>query len=263
MVDAGTLGTMMQHWEKQKAQHDARYAAGPRGHTVTSDPLVNYVTRWRLREAFYKLQAASDNRINTNSSILVLCAGDGLEGSVLCDMGYQNVTVSDISDVGVEQALNRDPRLKGAVLNAECVEVGDNAYDVVVVQDGLHHLHSPIGGFTEMLRVGARAAAFLEPHQSLAGSLLGTKWERNGDAVNYVFRWSRRLVEDVSCSYLVERPFSNLSFSFWHHNIVFSRFGRLVGGGERGIIAVRTVKFTLDSLLGRVGNQFCGLILKK
>ena len=97
----------MQHWEKQKAQHDARYSSGPRDHTVSSDPLVNYVTRWRLREAFRRLQDACDNRIDAESSILVLCAGEGLEGSVLCDMGYQDVTVSDISDVGVEQALKR------------------------------------------------------------------------------------------------------------------------------------------------------------
>lgn len=253
----------MQHWEKQKAQHDARYAAGPRGHTVSSDPFVNYVTRWRLREAFRRLHAAAGGRIDADSRILVMCAGEGLEGSVLCDLGYRNVTVSDISDVGVRQAMNRDSRLKGVVLNAEAVALDDDAYDVVVIQDGLHHLRSPVTGFTEMLRVGAVAAIFLEPHQSLAGSLLGTKWERNGDAVNYVFRWSRRLVEDVACSYLVERKFDNLSLAFWHHNIVFGRLGRLVGGGKQGILLVRTVKYLLDGLLGRMGNQFCGLVLKR
>jgi len=253
----------MQHWEKQKAQHDARYAAGPRGHTVSSDPLVNYVTRWRLREAFRRLHSVSGDRIGVDSKILVMCAGEGLEGSVLCDLGYRDVTVSDISEVGVRQAVTRDPRLKGVVLNAEAVALEDEVYDIVVVQDGLHHLRSPVAGFTEMLRVSAVAAIFLEPHQSLAGSLLGTKWERNGEAVNYVFRWSRGLVEDVSCSYLVERPFLNLSFSFWHHNIVFGRIGRLVGGGRRGVFLVRALKVTLDGLLGRWGNQFCGLVVKR
>ncbi|MBZ0073212.1 MAG: class I SAM-dependent methyltransferase [Gammaproteobacteria bacterium] len=253
----------MQHWEKQKAQHDARYAAGPRGHTVSSDPLVNYVTRWRLREAFRRLRLAAGNRIDTDSRILVMCAGEGLEGSVLYDLGYRNVTVSDISDVGVGQAISRDSRLKGVVLNAEAVALDDNAYDVVVVQDGLHHLRSPVAGFTEMLRVGAVAAIFLEPHQSLAGSLLGTKWERNGEAINYVFRWNRRLVGDVSSSYLVEKPFDNLSFSFWHHNIVLGRLGRLVGGGRQGVLLVRTLKVLLDGLMGRWGNQFCGLVVKQ
>lgn len=253
----------MQHWEKQKAQHDARYALGPRGHTVSSDPFVNYVTRWRLQEAFRRLHLVPNEKVGYDSSILVLCAGEGLEGSVLCDLGYQNVTVSDISDIGVEQALKRDPRLKGMVLNAEKVELSDDAFDVVVVQDGLHHLRCPVSGFTEMLRVGAKAAIFLEPHQSLAGKLMGTKWEQNGNAINYVFRWDRRLVHDIASSYLVEKQFVNMSFSFWHHNIVYGKLGRAIRGGKQGIFLIRMVKKILDVPFGRIGNQFCGLIVKK
>ena len=248
--------------ERQKADFDTLYAAGTREHIALKDPLVDYTTYWRLREAFRRLRHATPGRIRETSNILVMCAGDGADGSVLCDMGYQNVTVSDISDMGVAAALARDSRLAGLVLNAQNAQIEDGAFDVVVVQDGLHHLPSPIQGFTEMLRIASIGAVFLEPHDSLVGRVLGTKWERNGEATNYVFRWTRKLVHDVACSYFGSDSFQNLSFSFWHHNIAYHRLGVMLGDGTRGIYAIRTIKFVLDHVLGRFGNQFCGMVIK-
>ena len=248
--------------DKQKDFHDKLYAEGTRAHFLLNDPLVDYVTHWRLREAFRRLAAAAARRITENSRILVLCAGEGAEGSVLCDLGYQDVTISDISEGGVAAALARDPRLKGIVLNALNPAVEDNAFEVVLIQDGLHHLPSPVLGFTEMLRIASFGVVFLEPHDTLVGRLAGTRWEKNDDAVNYVFRWTRTLVQDVACSYLGAESFRNLSFSFWHHNIQYHRLGAKLGGGAASIRLIRALKFTLDHLLGRYGNQFCGLILK-
>ena len=58
-----------------------------------------------------------------------------------------------------------DERLKTRVLNAEEMsEVEDGSYDLVLVQDGLHHLPRPTLGFTEMLRVARIAAIVIEPH---------------------------------------------------------------------------------------------------
>lgn len=253
----------MNHLERQKAQHNLKYADGSRSHVTTDDPLVRYVTHWRLTESFRRLSAFAAGRISFNSKVLVMCAGEGAEGSVLCDMGYQDVTVSDISELGVAAAVGRDPRLKGLVLNAENADLAAGSFDVVVVQDGLHHLQSPVQGFTEMLRICSVAALFLEPHDSLVGKLIGTKWERNGEAINYVFRWTGQLVKDVTSSYLGPDSFSNLSFSFWHHNIVFHRLGQKLGGGARGVLAIRSIKAVLDTVLGRMGNQFCGLVVKR
>lgn len=253
----------MNHLERQKAQHDLKYAEGSRSHVTSDDPLVRYVTHWRLKESFRRLKESAPDRISSNSRILVMCAGEGAEGSALCDMGFQDVTVSDLSEFGVAAAVARDGRLKGLVLNAESTNLEAGAFDVVVVQDGLHHLQSPIQGFTEMLRVCSVAALFLEPHDSLVGKLIGTKWERNGDAINYVFRWTRQLVEDVASSYLGPDSFENRSVSFWHHNIVFHRLGAKIGGGRIGINAIRVIKTILDALLGRAGNQFCGMVIRR
>ena len=134
--------------------------------------------------------------------------------------------------------------------------------DVTVVQDGLHHLQNPVHAFTEMLRISSVGVMFFEPHDSLVGRLIGTRWERHGNAVNYVFRWTRRLVEDVASSYLGEHSFVNLSFGFWHHNVVLERLARPLGR-KLGLAVVRGFKGSFDRVLAAAGNQFCGLVLKK
>lgn len=252
----------MKQPDEQPTQQDETFERGTRAHVTSTDPLVQYVTRWRLSTAIAKLAREAGGRLSASSPFLLMCAGEGLEGTVLCDLGYLDVTVSDISSTGVTLAQARDGRLKGLVLNAEDAAIHDNAFDVVLVQDGLHHLLRPVLGFTEMLRIARVGALFLEPHDSIIGNMLGTKWERNGDAINYVFRWRRSLVEDVASSYLGRNSFRNLSFSFWHHNIALHRLGRALGGGATAIKVIDMTKRLADGALGRWGNQFCGLVLK-
>ena len=149
------------------------------------------------------------------------------------------------------------------VLNAESTGLPDLSFDLVVVQDGLHHLQNPVGGFTEMLRIARVAVIMLEPHEALVGRLIGTQWERDGAAVNYVFRWTRRLVEDVASSFLGPDSFKNLSFSFWHHNPVYGKIGTAAGGGKIGLGIVKTIKIVLDTMFSGKGNMMCGLIIKR
>jgi len=251
-----------QHVARQKEWMEQALAAGPREHTVATDAMTRYLVRWRLKEAMRRLLQA-DEDITCASRVLVLCAAEGYEGSVLMDMGLLDVTVSDLSEAVAEVAVLRDPRLKARVLNAEETGLPALSFDIVVIQDGLHHLQRPVQGFTEMLRIASRAVIFLEPHDSLVGRLIGTKWETNGPAVNYVFRWRRRLVQDIASSYLGRNTFQNLSFSFWHHNVVLARVGQRLGGGAFAITCIRAVKAGMDFLLPAIGNQFCGLIIKE
>jgi hypothetical protein len=251
------------HAERQRAWADALFSGIPRGHVTTSDPLARYLVDWRIRTVIRRLKEFCGNRLDQDSSILLMCAGEGLEGTILCDLGYRNVTVSDISSRGVDLATARDPRLNGIVIDAERPSVAHDSYDLVLVQDGLHHLQSPVAGFTSMLATARICAAFLEPHRSVVGRLLGTKWERNGNAVNWVFRWDKLLVEQVAASYLGPEAFDNLSFSFWHHNVILERLGRTLGGRRGGIVVAGLVKTILDLAIGRFGNQFCGLVVKR
>ena len=247
----------------QRMENDATYAAGSRSHVASEDPLVRYIVRWRLERTIERLQSHFGNHLGMHSSVLCLCAGEGGEASWLCDLGYRDVTFSDLSPMAVKAGHARDPRLKGLVLDAENLALEDGSYDLVIVQDGLHHLPSPVRGFTEMLRVARRAAAFMEPHLSIAGKLAGTKWERNGDAINYVFRWTTQLVEDVASSYLGPESFDNLSFSYWHHNPSFQKIANKLGGGRTAISALAGLKWTLDHTMGFAGNQFSGIVAKR
>src|SRR6185436_5595240 len=113
--------------------------------------------------------------------------------------------VSDLSEKAMALCRSFDERLKTRVLNAEEMsEVEDGSYDLVLVQDGLHHLPRPTLGFTEMLRVARIAAIVIEPHSGLVARAIGKTWEVEGDAVNYVFRWNRNILEQTTRSYLLQ-----------------------------------------------------------
>lgn len=253
--------TSPDHQRRQAAYSDGVYARGPRPHVTTRDPLVRYLVEWRLKTAVERLRGAAGERLHSGSRIIVMCSGEGLEGTLLSDMGFTDVTVADISPVAIEQALKRDPRLKGTVVDLDRLALPDDSYDLALVQDGLHHLQDPVRGFTEMLRISTTAVVFLEPHNSLAGRMVGRTWEYSGDAVNYVFRWTRRLVQDVASSYLGPDSFRNLSFAFWHHNVMFEKIGRRFGS-RLSVPVMRAAKALFDRALPASGNQFCGIVLK-
>lgn len=253
---------MSLHNDNQRAFHEEAFEQGARGKVFGTDQVAEYVVRWRLKEAVRRMMAGPGTRLTLDSSILVSCAGVGREGSILCDLGFRNVTVTDITENGVKAALVRDPRLRGEPANAEALPFAEGSYDIAFVQDGLHHLSNPVRGFTELLRVSRHAAFFLEPHDSPAGDLIGTKWEMNGDVTNYVFRWNRRLVEQVTSSYFGNAEFDNRSFSFWHHNPLYARIGGALGGGRLALLTLKSIKATADTVAGRWGNQFCGLIVR-
>lgn len=250
-----------EHIALQRQYSEGAFEAGPRWSNLKGSPAGAYIVRCRIEEAIKRLLRA-DLSLSPQSSVLVLCAGDGYEGIVLLNLGFSNVTISDLSAAIVQTAVRAEPRLKSLSLNAEHTGLPEQSFDIVIVQDGLHHLPRPVLGFTEMLRIASHAALFLEPHRSLVGRWIGTDWETNGEAVNYVFRWSLDLVRDVASSYLGRDTFRDFSFSYWHHNPVFERIAIKLGDRKFAIACIRFLKGTLDFLLPRMGNQICGLIIK-
>ena len=150
-----------------------RWYQETRSYWFSPDPMTRYIALWRLKSAIKCLQTNAGTRFGNDAKVLFLCAGDGAEASLMCDeLGFQDVTFSDISPVAVATGKARDSRLKGIVANAENTNLADNSYDVVIVQDGLHHLQSPVHGFTEMLRIAKVGAIFIEPHDA---------WDRMGN----------------------------------------------------------------------------------
>lgn len=226
----------------------------------TSDPLTRYLRDRRVRLAT-KYLAQTIDCTPSQLDVLIVFGGVGGEGTLLADLGFRSVTVSDFSDSALQVCRSRDDRLKTINLNAEDLDLPDACYDVVLVQDGLHHLLRPVQGFTEMLRVAKRAAVVIEPHTGVVAKVFGTEWERDGDTVNYVFRWNRTILVEASRSYLLSRASHIKALRLWDHNVVMGKVARILGGKRLGLAIVKLLYGVLDAVFPWLGNMMIGVVV--
>jgi SAM-dependent methyltransferase len=191
---------------------------------------------------------------------LVVCGGVGGEGTFLRKAGFADVTVSDFSTEALQRCRRFDRSLKTLLLDAEQMDLPDSSYDIVLVQDGLHHLPRPVLGYTEMLRVARRAVVVIEPHTSLVGRLWGTEWETQGAAVNYVFRWNRTIMEQCTRSFLLSKEAVVVANRLWDHGPMINRMVSHLPGRVRPA-AARAVYSALN-LASPAGNMMIGVVVK-
>lgn len=225
------------------------------------DPFVRYLRDRRLKVALELLDrhAGLDR---ASCRVLVVCGGVGGEATFLLNNGFSDVTVSDLAQNALEVCRRREPRAQTLILDAERPELPDGAFNLVLVQDGLHHLPRPTLGFTEMLRVASRAVVVVEPHDGLAGRCLGREWEVHEGECNYVFRWTGRLLEQVTRAYLGDRGATVIARRLWDHNLVVGRAARrLARDGDALAIARRL--YGLLTPFDRVGNMMVGIVVKR
>jgi len=253
------------------------------------NPVLRFIRERRLKLAISRLLAETQTRAS-DWTALVVCAGAGIDGTVLADQGFRDVTVSDFSLNALELAKALDERLKTVQLDLENLSIPAGSYDLVVVQDGLHHLPRPTLGLTEMIRVARKAVIVIEPHEGVAARLAGIEWERTANAVNYVFRWNEWLFSSVIRSYLLlgsntqrilaqapidtRRPcrlnysgndpcsYRILAIRVWDHNPTASRLARLLGMGSVARTTVRLAYGALEFFFRGLGNTFIGILVK-
>ena len=193
---------------------------------------------------------------------LVICGGAGGEASYLRKAGFARVVNSDFSSEAVARARERDPDIESLVINAQDNHLPDEAFDLVFVQDGLHHLPRPASGLNEMLRVAKRAVVVLEPHTGLVARLMGTKWEKHGETVNFVFRWNNCIFCQIALSQLLQRQCTIICLRMWDHSgLVYkvAKFPR-VRQCEKFIAQFL---YSLLTPFNFLGNSFTGIILKE
>ena len=260
MADPGASPATGAGVELQRAAFEATYGDLDRRRWLfhlTADPLTRYLRDRRLHLALSLLGAPN---LRT-WSVLIVCGGVGGEGMFFRRAGAPDVTVSDISDEALALCREFDPSLKTKTLDAEALALPDESFDLVVVQDGLHHLPRPVLGLTEMLRVSRRAAIVIEPHRGLVADKLGTTWECTGErTVNYVFRWDRSLLEQATRSYLLSDDATVRVRRVWDHGAIVGRLaGRLPGGLE--LLGARSVYAALKPI-NAAGNMMIGVVVK-
>ena len=246
----------------QLSAHEDKYGQAAQGRWDfhhTTDPLTRYLRDRRLHVAMDLLR--EHDAFLPTAPTLVVCGGVGGEGTFLANHGFSDVTVSDFSREALNTCRTLDSRLKTMELDAEDMSVvQDDSYDLVLVQDGLHHLPRPAVGLTEMLRVSRRGVVVIEPHLGLAGRYLGREWEIEGDAINYVFRWNRSMVEQMTRSYLLQDDAEVHVRRFWDHNLAVGRAVSHLSPGRR-LLAAKSLYATLRPA-GAAGNMMVALILK-
>jgi ubiquinone/menaquinone biosynthesis C-methylase UbiE len=254
----------MKDVEEERRSFEKKYGGSPLERWAfhdTPDPLIRYLRDRRLKIG---LDRAIElvGRPASELRALVVCGGVGGEGTYLRKYGFRSVTVSDFSVGALEVCRKRDPALGLCVLNGEALGLKNESYDVVLVQDGLHHLPRPALGYTEMLRVAKHAVVVIEPHLGLAGRLLGREWEDHDGSVNYVFRWDRWMVTQITKSYFVQRPLHIEPIRVWDHNEVMGKFAKKLGGGKLGLLWVKTAYFFMNLLFWWLGNMMIAVVVK-
>ena len=228
----------------------------------TDDPLTRYARDRRLNKAVAHI--LSQLRLTLNDirhwDVLIVCGGVGGEGTFFANKGFHSVTNSDFSENALRLCNRFDPRLRTLQLNAEHLDLPDNSYDLVVVQDGLHHLSRPVLGYTEMLRVSRKATVVIEPHTGIVAKSIGTEWERHDQAVNYVFRWNRAIFEQCAKSYLLEVPCHIKAIRLWDHNTTIAGLARRFP--KPLSMAVAKTAYAILALLPGFGNMMIGIVIK-
>ena len=226
---------------------------------ISSDRLMRYISDRRLNKALEVVKIKYSDKY-TQFSILVVCGGVGGEGIFFIRSGFKNVTVTDISEKSLVIANKLNKELKTIQANAEELQFADCSYDIVIVQDGLHHLPRPALGFTEMLRVAKKAVIIIEPQKSLVGKVIGTEWEVHGTAVNYVFRWSKNLLEQLVKSYLLKNYSEIRYLRYWNHNLQGLKLSKLFP--KRFLYPVSRLIYSLLTPFNFCGNMMTAVVFK-
>lgn len=247
-------------------EHPNDLASAPRevgrwGFHDTADPLTRYLRDRRLTRVLRALFRATGCPAESWERVLVVCGGVGGEGTFLRRQGFRNVTVSEFDPDLLQIMGQRDPKLKATACDAQRLAFADNSFDLVLVQDGIHHLRNPALGVTEMLRVARRAVIVIEPHEGIVARWFGTKIEQEAGHVNFVFRWNRRFFQQVVSSFLVGEPFSVKTLRFWDHSLVMLRLFSWLPGRAAKLSVIRTSYGFLDGILPFLGNMFVGLLV--
>jgi ubiquinone/menaquinone biosynthesis C-methylase UbiE len=232
---------------------------------ATRDPLVSYLRDRRLDLGFREfLSIIGSDRAVEDLIVLVVCAGIGGEGAFFVGRGCGRVLVADFSHNAMAKAA-RTPGLIPLVGDSERLPVADRSIDLVVVQDGLHHLRQPTVGFTEMLRVARHGVLVIEPHSGLVARALGTEWERGRtapDVVNFVFRWDAALVEQVLRSYLLREPVVVRPLRVWDHRRAMTALVRRVPLERARPRLARVVYAVLQRVAGPFGNMMVAVVVR-
>ena len=197
-------------------------------------------------------------------SVLNVCCGSGMDAEFLVGEGA-NVVGVDLSYgalLGAQERARRYGLDYDLVIgDAENLPVQDDAFDLSIVHDGLHHLHSPKLGFLEMARVASCGVLLTEPARTFATALairmgISQAVEESG---NLVHRFSKTELVDFCDQAGLKRPEMSRYVMFYQQEPL--KPFRLFESDLTFFVFVLSYRL-VDFLLGRFGNKVA-LIAKR
>ena len=157
----------------------------------------------------------ADGLVRRDMSVLVV-AGGSADRAVLHELGFTDVTISNLDD---REASGLEP-YAWRHEDAESLSFEDESVDVAIVSAGLHHCRSPHRALLELYRVARVAAIAVESRDSalmrlgvrlhavvdyelaaVAGHGLAAGGVANTSTPNFVYRWTEREIEKMLASY--------------------------------------------------------------
>jgi ubiquinone/menaquinone biosynthesis C-methylase UbiE/uncharacterized protein YbaR (Trm112 family) len=128
--------------------------------------LYQFLIREKLRRAL----APIGPRL-TGATALTVCGGSGMDAEFLARAGSRVIS-SDISLGSARRTRERARRygldITPIVADVEHLPFANEAFDLVLVHDGLHHLEQPETGLVEIARVARRWVSVTEPARAAA-----------------------------------------------------------------------------------------------
>lgn len=126
--------------------------------------------RFLLGEKFRRAISSLGPEI-VGASALTVCGGSGMDAEFLARAGA-HVVASDLSLGAARRTQERARRygleIASIVADVEQLPFSDQAFDLALVHDGLHHLQQPDLGLAEMARVARRWVSVTEPARAAA-----------------------------------------------------------------------------------------------
>jgi len=153
--------------------------------------------------------------------------------------------------------------VKVLVADAMSLPFKDNEYDLVWVNDGLHHLDRPFQGLNEMNRVGRCGFVFLEAQRTFLTPLLvklGIMEDYEEVEGNYVYRFTRKEVG----KFMRAKKIGNYKiFTSWCQNIDW--FNKHIYNhldNRMGLALFKFLFYNFNFLFGYFGNSLIGVAIK-
>jgi len=195
-------------------------------------------------------------------TVLIINAGTGIEAEFFARHGAQ-VTVTDISDVAVKILLKAYPYLSGSVEDSEALSFGNESFDWVIVNNGLHHLSRPVKGLYEMERVAKEGFIFIEAQDSvfmrwLVWSGIADDYEDGPGCYIYRFTKSdvRRICKSLNYKYILHSDWCQ------EYIPVFNKFVYPHLNGNLAFWLFKKAFYVFNFMFGRWGNKFIAIIIK-